>query len=102
MKVVKKRNFKRVRSFFLKTVAVFFVLYISFALISQHVQISRKKSEIQALNGQLSAQNVKNDELRKIANSNIADNKAYIECIARSKLGLSKDGEKVFVNVTGN
>lgn len=76
--------------------------YVVFMLVNQQIQINQKKSELEDLNNELSIQNIKNEEMKSIIDSNDEDNLEYIERIAREDLDFVKEGERVFVNVAGN
>ena len=104
MKVIEKKinRPKLLISIASKVIAVLFISYIAFSLVGQQFRIKSKRAELKLLNEKLSIQQIKNDELRRISDITNEANVEYIESIARESLGLSKQGEKVFVNVAGN
>lgn len=100
MRVIKKR--KKKRFLVLKFLTVGICAYIIFVLVNQQIQINQKKSELDDLNNKVSIQNIKNEEMKRILNSDEKENLEYIERIAREDLDFVKEGEQVFVNVAGN
>ncbi|MBQ6823738.1 MAG: septum formation initiator family protein [Clostridia bacterium] len=60
-------------------------------------QIKEKKTELDAVNQEISSQSVKNEELNDIFNGKV--DKEYWEKIAREQ-GYVMDGEQVFENIT--
>lgn len=93
----KKRKFKIFHVFVLGLVG-----YTTFTLINQQIQIDKKKKELENLSEQIEIQKIKNDQISEFANSDFEDQREYVERTARSDLDLSKKGEKVFVNISGN
>ena len=47
-------------------------------------------------------ENIKNEEMSKVVNSTDKESQEYIEKIARENLDFAKEGERVFVNISGN
>lgn len=76
--------------------------YVTVALVNQQAQIDQKKKKLDELKEQVAIQQMKNDQLRSIADSDPDEHNDYIERMARSSLDLSKKGERVFVNISGN
>ena len=91
----RKRTKKSKRNIFLTVAVSVFAVYVVAVFISQQIQISGKKQELQV-------QNMKNNEIKKSLDANINDNSEYIERLARTGLDFVKPGERVFVNVAGN
>lgn len=97
---VKVKKYKG--SLILKISLLCFVAYVVFTLISQQMSISDKKAELDALNGQVKAQEIKNQEIQYTIDEELSGDKSYAEEYARSELGYAKQGERVFVNIGGN
>lgn len=93
----KKRKFKIFHVFVLGLVG-----YTAFTLINQQVQINKKRKELESLSEQIEIQKIKNNQISEIAKSDFEDQQDYVERTARSDLDLSKRGERVFVNISGN
>jgi cell division protein FtsB len=68
--------------------------------VSQRITIAKKQAQYDALSGELTQQQVANEELKSLTESeNIA---TYVERIAREMLNYVFPGEKIFVNIVGN
>ncbi len=84
-------------------VAMFaFVVYAVVTLISIHSQIKAKRDELKEIEGEITVQEIKNDEMSKMYNYSDDEFAAYVEQIARDDLDYVKAGERVFVNVAGD
>ena len=101
MYVLKKKKIKLV-PLILKIIVVAFVFYIVFILFNQQSQINNRKRNLEELTTKLQLQTIKNEELKKFSESMEEKNEEYVERIARESLDLSKKGERVFINISGN
>lgn len=101
MHVLKKKKVRLI-PLILKIVVATFVFYIIFMLVNQQAQINNKKRDLDELTTKLQLQTIKNEELKKFSESTEGKNEEYIERIARESLDLSKKGERVFINISGN
>ena len=81
-----------------KIFVAIFAVYAAFTLVSLQIQISAKREEQAALQGQIEEQSVRNAEIEDLLNSE--DNDEYIARIARDKLGYVSPGERVFVDIS--
>lgn len=79
-----------------------FIVYASFTIINQSIQISEKKEEYNKIVKQLEIVEIKSDYLKEVKNYKGKAKKKYIENIAREDLDYIKNGERVFVNVSGD
>ncbi len=61
--------------------------------------IEKNKEEIAKLNAEIAEQHKKLEELEELVK--IVDTDEYIEKIAREKLGLIKENELIFIDVSG-
>jgi len=77
------------------------IFYFVFVLFNQQVQINDKKQKLENLSKKLEMQENENEQLRKNLEDNEEKQNEHIEQTARKNLGLSKKGEKVFVNAAG-
>lgn len=100
MEIVKNKKKKKFK--FFNFLGLTLIGYTTFTLVNQQIQITQKRKKLEELSEQVKIQQIKNEKLNEIANSDFEDQKEYIERIARSDLELSKKGERVFVNVPGN
>ena len=89
---------KRNKKIALPTIVV--SLVIAFLLIKgvmSQPEINQNKEKIDSLNGQITKQQQKLDELDELAEK--VDTDEYIEKVAREKLGLVKENEIIFYDV---
>mgnify|MGYP004611741625 FL=1 len=100
MRVIKKR--KKKRTIILKLTLLVFIGYVIFTFINQQIQINQKKAEYEQKIQEVAVQNVKNEEMSSVVNSTEEESQEYIEKIARENLDFAKEGERVFVNISGN
>lgn len=75
---------------------IFFVLYFVYVMIWQQIAISKKNREIQELEEKIQATSSQTEALQQEL-ENLND-PAYLEKIAREKLGLIRPNERVFVD----
>ncbi len=83
-------------------VVLFFVVYAVVTLVGLYSEIGDKKNELQQINNKITIQEIKNTEMDKLYNSSDEEFSEYIEQIAREDLDYIKQGERVFVNVSGD
>ena len=84
-------------------VAVFaFAVYAVITLVGLHSQIAEKRAELEEIQGEITVQEIKNDEMNRMYNYSDDEFADYIERIARDDLDYVKSGERVFVNVSGD
>lgn len=100
MRVIKKRRKKA--SVIAKIAVLGLSIYVFFTFINQQIQINKKKAEYDQINKEIVVQEIKNEELSKVLNSDAKESQEYIERIARKNLDFAKEGERVFVNISGN
>lgn len=100
MRVIKKRRKKA--SVIAKIAVLGLSVYVFFTFINQQIQINKKKAEYDQINKEIVVQEIKNEELSKVLNSDAKESQEYIERIARKNLDFAKEGERVFVNISGN
>lgn len=100
MRVIKKRRKKA--SVIAKIAVLGLSVYVFFTFINQQIQINKKKAEYDQINKEIVVQEIKNEELSKVLNSDAKESQEYIERMARKNLDFAKEGERVFVNISGN
>ncbi len=75
------------------------IVYFSFVLVMTQISINNKEKELAAVNEKVNAQITENAELAQIVEND--DEAAYMERIARDKLGYALPGERFFVDMSG-
>lgn len=73
--------------------------YLGVSLVFAQIDISSKRQQLQNLQQQAEAQQAENDELRRVLDA--SDEAAYMERIAREKLGYVLPGEHIYVDMSG-
>lgn len=100
-----KKSRKR-RNWILYIAVIAFSLYIIVTIIDQQIQINAAKVELEELNNKISLQEIKNKELKQVADAVDSDDidsfADYIEKVAREDLNYVKPGEIVFINIAGD
>ncbi len=99
MRVLKKKKIKG--SMLLRFSILCLIVYVMAALINQQIQINQKRSELDSLNNQIQVQEVENEELRHTIDANAEDGSEYAERVAREELDYAKNGERVFIIISG-
>ena len=84
------------RRFVFAMLAIGFVVYFVYVMIWQQVTISKKNQEIDALQEKISAASQQTEKLQEELDN--LNDPAYLERIAREKLGLVEPNERVFVD----
>lgn len=103
IKEVTPRKRKRSKKFFLLYIAIAaFVVYASFTIINQSIEINDKRNKLKKIEDQLEIVEIQSDYLKEIKNYKGKDLSEYIENIAREDLDYIKNGERIFVNVAGD
>ncbi len=98
VRVVKKGKKKKSLLFRAAIVALF--VYFLVVFVDQRRTIAQKNAQYDALTGELTQQQIANEELKSLTESeNLA---TYVERIAREMLNYVFPGEKIFVNIVGN
>ena len=72
------------------------------SIIGIQSQIRDRKAELDELKEKITVQEIKNEEMQKLYDSTGSDFSALAEQIARDDLDYLKEGERVFVNVSGD
>lgn len=86
----------------LGSVLLVFVIYAVVMLVSQHSEINKKQAELAEIESQIIIQEINNDEMNDILNSDKDDNAAYIEKTAREDLDYAYKDERIFINISGD
>lgn len=99
MKEVKKR--KHSVNFLLRVAVFVFSVYILLSLVSQQIEISKKRHQLTEVKQQIQIQEINNEDLKRALNTD-GNKSEYIEREAREGLNYAKPGERVFINIAGN
>ncbi len=97
--IVRKKNKSKI---FFKVLLLVILGYVVFCFINLQISINKKRVQLKQIQQSIIAQNIKNKEINNIINSTQSENQEYIEQIAREDLDFAKDGEKIFINISGN
>lgn len=96
----KKRHKKRY--ILLYIAAIGFVFYAVITIINQNVRIAEEKAKLSELQQQINVIEIQSDYLEKVQNYKGKDLAEYMEKIAKEDLGYVGQGERIFINVSGN
>lgn len=102
MKTKKNAGKERILRVCVSTLLIVFAFYAVFTLVRQQTEISEKKEQLEAIKSEITLQEVKNEELRRVNDLDEEENDAYIEKVAREEFDYSKQGERVFINIAGD
>lgn len=104
LKEIKKPEKKKINKIGLtiKLALVVFAVYAVVTLLNQHIEILEKHQTLGDLETDIMVQEIKIEEIQNVKNYSDEENAEYMEQIARSELDYVKNGERVFVNVTGS
>ena len=94
-----KRKKIKLSALVLRLSFVSVALYLIAALISAQVELVAKRRELDSVTAQAQTQQAANLELQRVLATD--DEDAYIERIAREKLGYARPDERVFVDMSG-
>lgn len=104
LKEIKKPEKKKINKIGLtiKLALVVFAVYAVITLLNQHIEILEKQQTLSELENKIMIQEIKIEEIQKVKDYSDEENAEYMEQIARKELDYVKNGERVFVNVTGS
>ena len=74
-------------------------VYLLVALICVQMDIVSKRQQLDNITAQVQAQQAANQELQRTVDA--GDEAAYMERVARDKLGYAYPGEKVYIDMAG-
>ena len=90
---------KNVRSLFVKLAAAAMAAYLLASFVGGQLQLAAKQRELAELQLQLELKAEQNRELLSLMASD--DDTAYIERMARERLGYASARERVYIDLTG-
>ncbi len=94
----KKQN-KSYRQWLIKVPVLLAAVYLLGLFVSGRMQVNTKQKELVEIQTKIEQQDETNAELQEIMDA--GDQDAYIERIAREKLGYAKPEERIFIDVSG-
>ncbi len=94
--VKKKKGFSVLA---LRAGLVLLCVYLCVSLVFAQIDIVAKRKQLENLEQQVAAQEAANKELERMRDS--SDESAYMERIAREKLGYAMPGEHIYVDMSG-
>ena len=74
-------------------------VYLFVAFIGGQMQVTEKQRELDVLTAKVEEQSLKNAELERLMAS--SDEDAYVERVARERMGYARPDERVFVDISG-
>lgn len=98
------RTKQRRKHFFTPAIALRFLIagiciYLAVTFISVQMDIVSKRQQLENLTQQVQAQQAENQELQRIVEA--GDEAAYMERMAREKLGYVRPDERVYIDMSG-
>ena len=73
--------------------------YLLVSLVSGQLQVSQKRAQLDELSAKVETLAQQNAELERLMSTD--DENAYIERMAREKLGFARPEERIFVDISG-
>ena len=95
-----KKKKKKFSAWAIRLGLVCVCVYLGVSLISVQMEIIAKRQQLDNVNQQVSAQQAENEELQRTLDTD--DEAAYMERLARTKLGYELPNERVFIDMSGN
>ncbi len=72
-------------------------VYLSYVAVGQQKLLNAKSAEMSKIDSKIAEETKVNEELKK--EKEMIDSDAYKEKVAREKLGMVKEGERVFMDI---
>lgn len=101
IKEIKPKKVRKKRHILLYIAIIGFVFYAVITIINQSVEISKKQIELQNLQQQINVVEIQTQYLQKVQNYTGEELEKYIEKIAKEDMGYISEGERIFINVSG-
>jgi len=91
---------KASKSRLLKIAVSLFMVYVVYSIVMQQLEIRERKMTLESVQQQCQEQSEMNKEVERLLA--MSADKAYIERIAREKLGYAYPDEKVYIDSSKN
>lgn len=101
IKEINPKKVRKKRHILLYIAIIGFVFYAVITIINQSVEISKKRIELQNLQQQINVVEIQTQYLQKVQNYTGEELEKYIEKIAKEDMGYISEGERIFINVSG-
>lgn len=101
LKEIKPKKMKKGRYIFLYLAIIGFAFYAVITIINQNVKIAEKKSELEDLQQQIRVVEIQSNHLEKVQNYEGEELSEYMEKKAKEEFGYVGEGERIFINVSG-
>lgn len=95
----KKKRKKRVSAWAIRLGLALVCVYLGVSLISVQMEIIAKRQQLENVDQQVLTQQAENEELQRTLDTD--DEAAYMERLARTKLGYALPNERVFIDMSG-
>lgn len=95
----KKKKKKGLTGLLIQLAVAGAAVYLLVAFIGGQLKVAEKQRELEELSAMVEKQVEQNAELQRLMES--GDEDAYVERIAREKLGYARPDERVFVDISG-
>lgn len=96
----KQKKKKSITSIALKVAVAVLGVYLLVSFVDGQMKVASMQAQQNTVQAQIDAKAAENEELSEILES--GDDNAYIERIARQKLGYAWPDEKVYIDITQN
>lgn len=95
----KEKKKRRFSSVFFRVAVAGVAAYLLIYIINGQVEVAHMQKELDAVTKEVTAQQELNAELQHMLES--GDQDAYVERMAREKLGYAYPDERIFIDITG-
>ncbi len=102
IKEITPKRLKKKRYILLYLAIIGFAFYAIITIINQNVRIADKKAELKDLQQQINVVEIQTQYLEKVQGYTGDKLSEYIEKIAKEDLGYVSEGERIFINVSGD
>lgn len=96
------KKLKKKRYILLYIAVIGFAFYAVITIINQNVKIADKKAELKEIQQQINVVEINTKHLEKVQNYTGDELSEYIEKIAKEELGYLNEGERIFINISGD
>ncbi len=99
---VKSPKKKRSKKYWILYIAGFaFLVYASITIVNQSIEIASRQEVLDGIKDQLKIVEIQSEHLKEVKNYKGDELSDYIENIAREDLDFVKNGERIFINESG-
>lgn len=102
LREITPKKLKKKRYILLYIAVIGFAFYAVITIINQNVKIADKKAELKEIQQQINVVEINTKHLEKVQNYTGDELSEYIEKIAKEELGYLNEGERIFINISGD